>query len=107
MSYAEHIAAGQRIVLARPNPTTVGHALPRAVDFAFRSLRRRSSASAFDATLDQTRQQVPGESASQSAPERLFGIPACADEGTSGGAAIAPGSLRQAKVASSLVFTLL
>ena len=91
-----------------PNPTTARHALPRAADVAFLSLRRRSSASAFDGTLEQTRQQVTGEGlASQPALQPLFGIPACADEDTSDGAAIGPGSLQQAKVASSLVIELL
>jgi AraC family transcriptional regulator len=107
MSHAEHIVAGQRVVLAPPNPTTARHALPRAADVAFLSLRRRSSASAFDGTLEQTRQQVPEEGlASQPALQPLIGIPACADEDTSDGAAIGPGSLRQAKVASSLVIKL-
>jgi AraC family transcriptional regulator len=107
MSHAEHIVAGQRVVLALPNAATAGHALPRVADFALLSLRRRSSASAFDGTLEQTRQQVPGASASQPALQPLFGIPACADEDTSGNAAIGPGNLRQAKVASSLVIMLL
>jgi AraC family transcriptional regulator len=104
MSHAEHIVAGQCVVLALPNPTTARHALPRAADFAFLSLKRRSSVFAFDGTPEQTRQQVPAEgSASQPALQPLFGIPACVDEDTSGGAA----NLRQDKVASSLVIKLL
>jgi AraC family transcriptional regulator len=107
MSHAEHIVAGQRVVLALPNPATVGHAMPRVADFAFLSLRRGSSASAPDGTLEQSRRQVPGESASQSALRPLFGISAFADEDTSGEAAIGPGNFRQAKVAPSLVIMLL
>jgi AraC family transcriptional regulator len=107
MSHAEHIVAGQRVVLALPNAATAGHALPRVADFGFLSLRRRSGASTFDGALEQTRPQAPGASASQPAPQPLFGIPAFDDEDASGGADIGPGSLGQAKVASSLVIMLL
>jgi AraC family transcriptional regulator len=83
----------------------------RAMDSVSRaaalSLRRRSSAPAIDGTLEQTRQEVPGESASQPTLQPLFGIPARDDEDKSGGDAVGPGSLRQAKVASSLVIMLL
>jgi AraC-like DNA-binding protein len=66
MSHAEHIVAGQCVVLALLNPTTAVHAL-----------------------------------------QPLFGTPACAAEDTPSGAAVWPGSLRQDKVASSLVIKLL
>jgi AraC family transcriptional regulator len=107
MSYAEHIAAGQRVVLAHRNPTTAGHALPRTADFAFLSSRPRPSVSALDVTLEQAGQQVPGTSASQPARGPLFGIPARADEDTSGGATIGAESLRQDKMASRLAIMLL
>jgi AraC family transcriptional regulator len=107
MSHAEHIVAGQSLVLALPDAATARHALPQAADFAFLSLRHRSSASAFDGTFERTRQQVPGELASQPALQPLFGMPACADEDTSGEAPIGPGRFPQAKVASSLVIMLL
>jgi AraC family transcriptional regulator len=107
MSHAEHSVADQRVVLALPNSATAVHALPRVADFALLSLRRRSSAPAFDGTPEQTRQQVPVALASQPALQPPFGTPACADEDTSGDAAIGPGSLRPAKVAPSLVIRLL